>query len=109
MDNSYNVNTSLDSSHLDSSHIDSSHIDSSHIDSSYLDSSHIDSLNSEYNLINYLTDTEQKIVLFWVLFFIIQVTIIYVIYSDRFKTEWLPITLILYILYNIALFKMFSV
>lgn len=56
-----------------------------------------------------LSDDMRIIILFWLAYFLLQVLILYILFQDRFQGKWFPVCIILYISYNIAFFKMFSV
>jgi len=57
----------------------------------------------------YLNGAEQKIILFWLIFFLTQTLILYLLFKDRFQKKWFPVVLMLYILYNIFFLKMITV
>ena len=55
-----------------------------------------------------LSDNQYRMVMIWVVSFIVQAAILYFIYPDKFNSKWFLIALVLNIFYNISFFKLFS-
>lgn len=55
-----------------------------------------------------LTENQYRMVLIWFVSFMVQATILYLMFPDKFDTKWFMMCVVLNVMYNISFFKLFS-
>lgn len=55
-----------------------------------------------------LSENQYRMVIIWFVSFMVQATVLYLMFPEKFNTKWFLMCMALNIMYNISFFKLFS-
>ncbi len=65
-------------------------------------------LTSAFREYTDLSENQFRMVIIWFISFLVQSTVLYLMFPDKFDTKWFFMAMTLNIMYNISFFKLFS-